>query len=93
VLYSALAERWQVTCRLHKSPPLVPILSQMNPMQILPSYVFKIHFNMIPSCSEMSTNYESPASYYFLPFGLKYVRQEHIFKVIYYLDEFRASRH
>jgi hypothetical protein len=30
--------------RVHKSNSLIPILSQMNPIHISPSYSFKIHF-------------------------------------------------
>jgi hypothetical protein len=30
----------------HKSPPLVPILIQVNPSQTLPSYLFNVHFNI-----------------------------------------------
>jgi hypothetical protein len=30
--------------RVHKSPPLDPILSQMKPVHILASYAFKILF-------------------------------------------------
>jgi hypothetical protein len=30
---------------VHKSPRLVPILSQINPMKTIPSYLSKIHFN------------------------------------------------
>jgi hypothetical protein len=37
---------------VHKSPPLVPILSPTNPVQITPSYLSKPHFNIIrPSTS------------------------------------------
>jgi hypothetical protein len=31
----------------HKSPPPVPILSQTNPIHTIPSYLSKIHFNII----------------------------------------------
>ena len=30
------------------NPPLVPILSQINPVLTLPSYSFTVHFNIIP---------------------------------------------
>jgi hypothetical protein len=33
--------------RAHKGPPLVLILSQMNPVHNLPSYFIKIHFDII----------------------------------------------
>jgi hypothetical protein len=33
--------------RVHNSPPLDPVLSQMNPMYIITSYFFKIRFNII----------------------------------------------
>jgi hypothetical protein len=34
--------------RVHKSPPLVPILSQVNSVHNLWSYLITIHFNIIP---------------------------------------------
>jgi hypothetical protein len=37
----------KVHYRVHKSPLLVPILSQIDPIHIIPSFSFKIHFNIV----------------------------------------------
>jgi hypothetical protein len=45
---------------LHKSPPLVPILSQMNRVHTTPSYFYKMHLNIIlPPTSWSSQWYTS----------------------------------
>jgi hypothetical protein len=33
--------------RVHKSPPLIPILSQINPVHTIPSYLSKIYLNIV----------------------------------------------
>jgi hypothetical protein len=48
----------KVQYRVHKSPPLVPILSHINPIHTIPSYHSKIFFNIVhlsTSCSSQWT--------------------------------------
>jgi hypothetical protein len=44
--------------RVHKSPPLIPILSQINLVQTTPCYLSKIHFNITrPLCLSLPIGY------------------------------------
>jgi hypothetical protein len=46
VMKSPLITEPKVHCRIHKSPPLVPIMSKMNSLHNLLPYFFKISFNI-----------------------------------------------
>jgi hypothetical protein len=41
--------------RVHKSPPLVPILSQIDPVRTIPFYLSKIYFNTVHSPTSWSS--------------------------------------
>jgi len=46
--------------RVHKSPPVVPVLSQTNRVHEFPTYFFNIHFNIILSSTRRSFECSPP---------------------------------
>jgi hypothetical protein len=56
--------------RVHKSPPLVPILSQLNSIHNIPSYLSKIQFSIVPlptSWSSFWLSHQHPTCIPLLP--------------------------
>jgi hypothetical protein len=47
-------------CRVYNSPPIVPIMSQLNPIHTLPTEFFKIYYIIFPSTSRSSRRSVSP---------------------------------
>jgi hypothetical protein len=47
----------KVQCSVHKNPPLVSILIHINPIHIMLSYLFKVHFNIVHPPTSWSTQW------------------------------------
>ena len=37
----------EVQCHIHKGSPIIPILSQINPITRIDTYLFKVHSNIV----------------------------------------------
>ena len=53
----------KVNCPVHKSPPHVHILRQINLVHTLPSYFFNIYFNIIPPFTCRSSKWIFPSGF------------------------------
>ena len=40
-------ETWRFKCRIHKGFPIIPILSQINPITRIDTYIFKVHSSIV----------------------------------------------
>ena len=58
-------------CRIHNSPPLIPIQSQANPVHTHPSNFTEIFFLIV---EELETNLMSLAMFYFIYYALNIFR-------------------
>jgi len=53
----------KVHCRIHKSPPPLPVLSQRNPVHASPSHFLEIYFNITLPSTPRSPKFSVPFSF------------------------------
>jgi hypothetical protein len=78
----------KVHYRVHESPSVVPILSQMNPVHSTPSCLSEIHLIFIPRVSFFLAFLQNPSMNYYSPHACYIPCPSHLWLLIIFGEEY-----